>query len=1037
VSKQNLLELVEQKSRRRITSTLLGGVSALAICSLASTAPAFAQDAAVAPAEQDVIVVTGIRGSLQRAMDIKRDANGIVDAISAEDIGNFPDTNLAESLQRITGVSINRVNGEGSLVTVRGFGSGFNMVTLNGRTMPTSNIAIIGTDQSGDFATGSSRSFDFSNLASEGVSGLEVYKTSRSDIPSGGIGATINILTNRPFDNPGMRGVIGAKIMNDTSVEFSGDEFTPELSGLFSWTDPSERFGVSLFGSFQERNAASVSATSNNWNIESFDSFSNTANGRVNGATVITNPPPGSQLVSFPNDSRYHLAEAERERINGQLTFQFRPIDTLTLTADYTYANSQTTEQRTDQTNWFNRPFAQVTFDDNPVVATSSFLQENIAGVKDMGFEQQYRAVETTLESFGFNGEWEVNDRLTLSVDAHTSTSETSPNSPNGASSTLFSMGAPVIAAHSLDISSGFPVQNFTIDDAQRGNANGVLDVGDLGSQIARTNTSFQEHALDEIRFDASWEVDGGMRFDVGADYRTSKMTQRRVQTQQTLGDWGLNNPGDIEQFAPGLVEQYCLSCLFDDYTPGNAQIAFKASAVELNDLLSAAYAGMGNAVNETQSDFNVVEEDILGLYAQFTWEGDWMNMPTTLATGIRYEETQVASTALVSVPQAIVWLSDNDFTTILSSTVQPVADEGEYTNLMPSVDLKIELMPDLIGRISYSETIARPSYGNLFVADDSNTPPRPTAFGGIATGSTGDAGLLPLQSDNIDISLEWYFDDSSMLSVSFFDKKVENFIGTGQSTRNLFGLRDPSSGNPGTRSGDALTELGVIGADPTDVNLFTLTALIDQMGSIAAASAVFQANFAGGFLNQAFIDSTFGAYDVTPNASDPLFGFEVQGPINNREGSIHGIEFALQHFFGDTGFGFQANYTMVDGDVTIDVGADPSVDQFALLGLSDTANFTAIYEKYGFSARVAYNWRDEYLASTNRGGGNRNPVFNEAFGQVDLNVSYDVTETLQFSFEAINLTGENLRTFGRDNSNFWFVQELDPRYLLGARYRF
>lgn len=1036
MSQRNLLELVEQKSRRRITSTLLGGVSALAICSIASTAPAFAQDGAAAPAEQDVIVVTGVRGSLERAMDIKREANGIVDAISAEDIGSFPDTNLAESLQRITGVSINRVNGEGSLVTVRGFGASFNLVTLNGRAMPATNIAIVGRDQDGDFATGSSRSFDFSNLASEGVAGLEVYKTGRAAVPSGGIGATVNILTARPLDNPGLRGVVGAKVMNDTSVELSGDDFTPELTGLFSWTDPSERFGVSLFGSYQKRDSATVSATSNAWNINTYDQFSDFSQGRINAGTVVTNAPPGSQFVAYPNDSRYHLAEAERERINGHLTFQFRPMDALTLTADAMYANNQQTEQRTDQTNWFNRPFAQVTFDDNPVVASTVFLQENISGVKDMGYEQQYRATETTLQSFGFNAEWDVNDRLSIAFDAHSSSSETSPNAPNGASSTLVSMGAPVITAHSLDFSTGFPVQRITIDDTTKGNNNGILDVGDLGSQIARTNSSWQEHELDEIRLDAVWDLDNGTRFDVGVDYRTSTMTQRRVQTQQTLGDWGINNPGDVEQFAPGLVEQYCLSCLFDDYAPGDADIAFKANAVDLNNLLSAAYAGMGNPVNQTQADFNVIEEEILGLYAQFSWEGDVMNFPVTVVTGIRYEETQVDATALISVPEAIVWQADNDFTTILSSVVQPVSDQGEYTNLLPSLDVRVELMPDLFGRVSYSKTIARPNYSDLFVADDSNTPPRPTALGGVATGSTGDAGLLPLESENIDVSLEWYFDDASYVSIGYFDKAVENFIGRGQTSRNLFGLRDPSSGAAGTRSGDALAELAVLGADPSDVNMFTMTALIDQLGSVAAASAVFQANFAGGSLNQAFIDATFGAYDIVPNANDPLFQFAVQGPINNRVGNIHGIEFALQHFFGDSGFGFQANYTMVDGDVGVDVGSDPAEDQFALVGLSDTANFTAIYENYGFSARIAYNWRNEFLARANRGS-DRNPVFNEPFSQVDVNLSYDVSDALQVTFEAINLTGENLRTFGRDGSNFWLAQELAPRYLLGARYKF
>ena len=133
--------------------------------------PVQAQDAAQGQAQDvdvEIIQVKGIRGSLARSMDVKRDASGVVDAISAEEMGKFPDTNLAESLQRITGVSVSRANGEGSQITVRGFGPEFNLVTLNGRQMA---------------GTGFSRSFNFENLSSEGVSALEVYKTARADVP--------------------------------------------------------------------------------------------------------------------------------------------------------------------------------------------------------------------------------------------------------------------------------------------------------------------------------------------------------------------------------------------------------------------------------------------------------------------------------------------------------------------------------------------------------------------------------------------------------------------------------------------------------------------------------------------------------------------------------------------------------------------------------------------------------------------------------------------------------------------------------------
>ena len=215
------------------------------------------------------------------------------------------------------------------------------------------------------------------------------------------------------------------------------------------------------------------------------------------------------------------------------------------------------------------------------------------------------------------------------------------------------------------------------------------------------------------------------------------------------------------------------------------------------------------------------------------------------------------------------------------------------------------------------------------------------------------------------------------------------------------------------------------------------MTALLQTTGSSAAAQAQFQANRgAGGDLNQAFVDAILAANDISANSTDPLFNFQVAQPINNKTGKIHGFEIAAQHFFGDTGFGVAGAYTMVRGDVGFNNGSNPAEDQFALLGLSDTANATLIYDKHGISARVAYNWRDKFLQATNRGG-SRNPVYVAPFGQLDINVSYDITPKLAVSLEGINLTKESLRTYGRDPNELWFAQELDRRFLLGARYRF
>jgi TonB-dependent receptor len=998
----------------------------------------------------DEIVVTGIRASLERAMDIKRNNSGVVDAISAEDIGKFPDTNLAESLQRVPGVSIDRSNGEGSQVTVRGFGGGFNLVTLNGRTMPTANVSTVGGDQSADFQTGTSRSFDFSNLASEGVSTLEVYKTGRAGIPSGGIGATINVKTRRPLDarESGLSGSIGAKAVYDTSMDEKLEDaakITPEVSGLLNWTDADEKFGVMLFGSYQKRNFTSRSVTSNDWNIRTYSDFLNPSNGfvRNGGATQITNGPAnGSTLVAIPNDSRYHFSQGNRERINGQATVQWRPTENVLITADGLYARNKSFERRNDQTNWFNRPFDKVTFDNNPTVATAVFLQETLSGTKDTGFEQQYRANKDELKSFGLNGVWDVNDRFKISLDGHVSKASSDPDAPNGTSSTSVSIGAPIISSHSVDYSGKVPVQAVTINDAlPRGDGNGVLSIGDLGSQVARTSAQSQDQKIKEFRADASYDLDdNGSKFDFGFDYRNSKMKQAAINTQQDLGSWGISNPRDVQQYAGSLVKQFCMSCRFDDFDlkqSGAGLVAFRADAIDLYNALSKPYVALGNAVGVTSQDDNRVEEDVWGVYGQLTWKGELAGRNASMVAGVRYEETKSESVSLIRTPQAIVWTADNDFRVDTTTTYSPISGKNKYTNLLPALDFQVDLIEDVVGRFSFSRTIARPDYGNLFASVSAQAPNRPIANGAIALGTRGNPELQPLISDNFDVSVEWYYKPSSYISAGFFEKRVNNFVGTGTFNQSLFGLRDASSGVAGTRSGDARASLTTIGANQTDVNLFTMTSLIQTTGSVAAATAVFQANRGpSGDLNQAFVDQVLAATDVAPNAADPLYTFQVAQPINNKTGKIHGFEFAVQHFFGESGFGVSGAYTLVRGDVGFDIASDPGQDQFALLGLSDTAAATLIYDKNGVSARLTYNWRDKFLQATNRGG-SRNPVFVAPFAQVDFNVSYDVTPSLAISLEGINLLNESLRTYARDENELWYAQELDRRFLLGARYKF
>jgi TonB-dependent receptor len=361
------------------------------------------------------------------------------------------------------------------------------------------------------------------------------------------------------------------------------------------------------------------------------------------------------------------------------------------------------------------------------------------------------------------------------------------------------------------------------------------------------------------------------------------------------------------------------------------------------------------------------------------TWNGEIAGHRANAVMGVRYEQTKVRSSGTQGAT-FINWVSDNDFFTVATAGTTDVSGRGQYSNLLPSLDFSIDVTDRLKARASFSRTLARPDFGNLFASGTAGGPPRPTALGGIASGSTQNPDLLPLLSDNFDVSVEWYYKPSSFISLGFFDKRVKNFLGTGVVNGPLFGMRDASSGAPGSRSGTALAQLRANGWSLTDINLFTYTALLVQNGgNVGAADATFGANQTGGAISSDFATTIAGQVDIAPDNNDPLFDFAVSQPINNREGKIHG---------------FEAAWT------------------------------------------VSYNWRAKYLLNTNQGA-NRNPTFVAPFGTLDANISWDINDRVAISLEGINLTSESLRQYARTKTNLVFAQELKPRFLLGARYRF
>ena len=1028
--------------------------------------PSFAQEQASEELEE--VVVTGLRGSLKASMETKRDALGVVDAINAEDIGKFPDTNLAESLQRITGISIDRRNGEGAQVTARGFGPQFNLVTLNGRQLPSADAFGNGQLDLGGVG-GQGRSFNFASLASEAISGVEVYKTARADIASGGIGATVNIRTARPLDNDGMVFNAGVKGVYDESAPFSSD-ITPEVSGIFSYASEEKTWGVGLTASYQERQSGGVESTVNEWVIRAWDP--NTLPGAFNASTTIQNQPAAGQLYGIPNDVRYAFSSVERERINAQAVLQFAPTDSLSFTLDYTLARNEIAQDRGEQTMWAQQgsTFDEVRFDTGHEVATPVYIYEMTAngyGNKDFGYEQQRNEQKNELDSLGLNARWQVTEKFSLTLDAHNSEAKSLPNDPvTGGSATFLSFaGVPLCAGTGANLGNipnttggcaGFVAQEYQFDGdlpvssrwvypdqaAAEARSGGVdqysFDANHLGSQILRVFVQEQTNEIDEYRLGGSLDFENS-RFNFGIETREMEFHLRSSANQMNLGNWGATDAGTpVGASMASLLTPYSLVGLFNDFDSGTAPAAaWRGNATQLAQWALAngytvwnAGSGTPNGVlsyNPIWGNDNIVNEDVNAAYAQFVLKGELSSMPYNLSLGLRYEDTDVTATSYIAIPQAVRWEANNDFSIPRSATIEPYAESAQYDNLLPSIDFDLALTDSLKARASWGKTIARAPVVNLVSGSSPGNPNpggstllNPALRGG---GNANNPSLIPLESSNIDLSLEYYFSDTGYVSIGYWDKRVENFVGNSIVEMNLYGLTDPTAG-PDAQAGLAFLQANGYNAD--DTTLFVATAL---QRYATLNTTTFDAAMAD-------LQNVENQYDLEGAGDDPLYTFNVNRPINQEEAKIHGWEIGGQYFFGDSGFGVLANYTKVNGDVAFDDAGPTNVDQFALTGLSDTANAVLMYEKFGISARVAWNWRDEFLSAANLGN-SRNPRYVEAYQQFDLSVGYDFNDHLSVSFEAINLTGEDIRWHGRSDNQMFRLEDQSARYALGARYKF
>lgn len=992
--------------------------SSIALALVGVGAPAVAD---TREAIQEVIVEGGLRASLKANMDIKRDSVGVVDAITAEDMGKFPDTNLAESLQRITGVSISRSNGEGSQVTVRGFGPEYNLVTLNGRQLPTHN--------------GVNRSFDFADLASEGISAVEVYKTGQANVPTGGIGSSINIITSRPLENPGFRSSVGVKMVADSSVTIGDEELTPEFSGIFSNTFLDDTLGVSLSAVAQNRQGGQAQMANAGWRTDTANTSNWTRSIADAGHENLENLPEGT-LLSKPIEYSYGLSNFESDRVNGMLNLQWAPSETITATVDYIYS-SMTVEGRYNSFGaWFNggsNPKSSSWDTVYGVNATPVFYSEEETRNPDITHKASYFKDRNKNNSTGLNLEWQATDSLALELDYHKSTARKGSMDPN--------TGTIAFASYNR-------VKTTTYQDGEMGVLE--IDMGALpdgsprplykedmiisGSQFGSDASDMQ---IEAARFSGAFDLSESTTIDFGVEL--NEVSNRAVGSLVENGTW--SGVTDIEGDLVDILERRSITSQLDEvgnynderqtdefFTVNFEDLREIAEQGYLTGRYDAAYSSFGNCgtpycdtvggkldVNgelvSWDSDLQTTEESKVA-YLQVNHSTELSNMPVNLRAGIRYEETDVASAGIVPKYSDVSWTNAANEIQVSASEPQAIDDVGSYDLLLPNLDFDISVTDDIVLRASVSKTATRPNYEQIKGG---------ATLGGLTfkadqdlTASGGNPGLLPIESTNFDFSSEWYYGDESYVSIGYFKKDVENFIAADKINQpERYSLPNPLLGD------------------------FWLQAVEDAAADgVTAVSDVF--DWIKDNRDPSSPELTVNGDNVTINGveGDPLVPVIFDTQVNMNDAKISGWEFALQHNFDDTGYGVILNYTLADANISYDnsiaVGA-----QFVINGLSDSANFIAFYDQDGLQARVAYNWRDDYLAGVGQPAAGSEPTNVRSYGQWDFNVSYEYSENFTVFVEGLNVTNSVVRNYGRLESQVLGVYQGGARYNFGARFKF
>lgn len=962
---------------RKLTLCLLGTASVSSL----SVGAAFAQTTDTPQIQ--TVQVTGLRASLESALNAKRQDNGIVDVIKAEDMGKFPDTNLAESLQRVPGVVTDRDAGEGRNITVRGLGQDFTRVRINGiEGLATTG----GTDSSG--GTNRGRGFDFNVFASELFSSLTVRKSSSADVDEGSLGATVDLQTLRPFDLKGFNATIAAKgKYNDGS-----EKVDPRVAFMLSNTFMDRTLGVLVSGAFSKRRVLEDGFSTVRWDngpssggwcapqgvtANPSNSTATTCGPAAQGVPRL----PASQAAtdaynaaSNPNNfhprlPRYGRLTHDQDRLGLTASVQWRPQRGTLLTFDMLYSKLDATRQEDFlEAISFSRSASQGGKPQTSVVEAQyapngALLYGKYNGV-DVRAESRYDELNTTFTQPTLSLEHKFNDSWSMSAKVGRANSKF-----RNPVQTTVTLDALNVNGYTLDFrqDARAAIIGYPFDPMAANGALGIVGVPQVTSGAQPTtvpNTTTSEIRIrpqgatnvnDVAQFDLAWEASDNLTFKGGLNrkkYESDTYEFRRVNQNDTIfappaGSTGLTTT--VTGFGQGNVSGWVI--------PNLSAIA-AAYDIYCNCIKAGPAGGPGDFTlssitngNARGNNRTVTERDD-GFYLMGEFKYDLWDIPVRGNVGVRYVKTEL---------EAIGYQAAGGGTAVVVN--------HDYKDTLPSFNIAANLTQDFIVRFGAAKVMTRPQLGFL-------SPGGTISTTGTLTINTGNPLLKPFRAKTFDSSFEYYFGKNAFVGLGLFQKNIDTYI---QSLRNNVPFRE--TGLP---------------------------------------LSLLPANFTGEEV------------------------FQVTAPINTDGGKLKGFEINYQQPFTflpgwGRNFGTVLNYTKVSSKIEYAISPTSSeriVDD--LLNLSPKSwNATFYYDDGRFSARVSGAKRSSFL--TRVPGQNNNDVEgkNETFN-VDLSLSYKWNERLEFTLEGINLTNEPSDQFISRARNSVVVNNVTGReYLAGLRYKF